>query len=87
MITEDDIVRYLVQYGAAQSIEAVRPAMPRWIRQLRQLGVDSVPLTLGSASARHIDRFWMQASKEPSAQLAAHDMRDTMPEVRPYKGR
>jgi hypothetical protein len=46
-----------------------------------------VPLTLGSASARHIDRMALQVSTNPEAKLRAHDARDTQPEIRPYKGR
>lgn len=87
MITKDDVAAYLRQFMPVQSVEAVRPDIPRWLRRLREYGVDTVPLTLGSASARYIDLFLNQASKETSAQLMAHDIRDTMPEIRPYKGR
>jgi hypothetical protein len=45
-----------------------------------------VPLTLGSASARHIDRMALQVSTNPEAKLRA-DARDTQPKIRPYKGR
>jgi hypothetical protein len=46
-----------------------------------------VPLTLGSESARQIDRMALQVSSSPDAKLLAHGARDTMPEIRPYKGR
>ena len=65
----------------------MQPRFPRWIRHLRDLGVADVPLTLGSASARHIDRMVLQVSTNPEAKLRAHDARDTQPEIRPYKGR
>ena len=87
MITEQDITHYLGQFYAVQSVEAMRPDMPRWIRQLQEHGVETVPLTLGSESARYIDLFALQKSKEPNAQRMAHDVRDTLPETRPYKGR
>lgn len=87
MITEDDVERYLSRYLAAQSVEAVRPNLPRWIGRLQQYGVDSVPLTLGSQSAQYVDLFLLQKSEEPSAQRVAHDVRDTLPAIRPYKGR
>jgi len=64
----------------------MRPDMPRWIDRLRELGADTLPLVLGSESARHVDLFVNQASREPSAKRMAHQIRDTMPEVRPYKG-
>lgn len=86
MITVDDVVRYLSAYIAPQSIEAMRPDMPRWIGRLRELGVDTVPPALGTESARHIDLFVNQASCEPRAQRMAHQIRDTMPQLRPYKG-
>jgi hypothetical protein len=87
VLTPDDIASYLSWYGAAQGIDAMRPRFPRWIRHMRELGVADVPLTLGSASARHIDRMALQVSTNPEAKLRAHDARDTQPEIRPYKGR
>ena len=65
----------------------MRPRLPRWMRYLSELGVADAPLTLGSASARHIDRMALQVSTNPEAKLRAHDARDTQPEIRPYKGR
>ena len=38
-------------------------------------------------SVAYIDPFVLQASHEPSAQHMAHDVRDTLPMIRPYKGR
>jgi hypothetical protein len=87
VITERDVAHYLSQLLAAQSIDTVRPDFPRWIRRLGEYGVDSVPLALGSASARYIDLFMLQQSREPSAQRMAHDVRDTLPRIRRYKGR
>lgn len=63
------------------------PDMPRWLRRLNKYGVDIVPLAIGSASAAYIDLFLLQASHEPNAQRMAHDVRDTLPTIRPYKGR
>lgn len=87
VLTPDDIASYLSQYGAAQGIDVMRPRFGRWIRHLRELGVADVLLTLGSASARHVDRMALQVSTNPEAKLRAHDVRDTQPEIRPYKGR
>lgn len=87
MLTVTDVVRYLSQFLARQSVEAMLPDMPRWLRRLRQYGIDSVPLAIGSASAAYIDLFVLQASREPSAQRMAHDVRDTLPVIRAYKGR
>ena len=87
MVTTQDIANYLSQYGAAQGIDAMRPRFPRWIRHLQAMGVADVPLALGSASARHVDRMALQVSTNPEAKVRAHDARDTQPEVRPYKGR
>ena len=87
MLTPDDIASYLSQYGGTQGIDAMQPRFPRWIRHLGEFGVADVPLTLGSASARHIDRMALQVSTNPAAKLRAHDARDTQPEIRPYKGR
>jgi hypothetical protein len=87
VLTADDVERYLSQYGGAQGIDAMRPRFPRWIRQLKTLGVADLPLALGSESARHVDRMALQVSANPEAKRRAHDARDTQPEVRPYKGR
>lgn len=87
MITENDIAAYLSHSLAAQPVETMRPKFPRWVRRLQEWGVAEVPLTLGSASARYVDLFANKESEEPSAQLIAHDIRDTMSEIRPYKGR
>jgi hypothetical protein len=87
VLTVTDVERYLSRYLARQSVEAVLPDIPRWLRRLHMYGLDNVPLETGSASACHIDLFLLQASSEPSAQLMAHDVRDTLPHIRPYKGR
>jgi hypothetical protein len=87
VIEVNDVVAYLSRFMARQSIEAMLPDMPRWIRRLHTYGVDTVPLSLGSASAQYIDLFALQSSSEPSAQRMAHDVRDTLPSIRPYKGR
>jgi hypothetical protein len=85
MATPDDIERYLLATHGA-SIAAMRHDFPRWARRLDGLGVGEVPLALGSESARHLDLLANQSSKEPGAQRMAHQQRDTMPHLRPYKG-
>ncbi len=87
MLKVTDVERYLGQFLARQSVEAMLPDMPRWLRRLHNVSVDTVPLAIGSASAAYIDLFVLQASREPSAQRMAHDVRDTLPNIRPYKGR
>jgi hypothetical protein len=87
MITVQDVARYLSQTHAAQSVEAMAPDFPRWIRRLREYGVDPVPFALGSESARYVDAFALQASRNPDVKVRAHDVRDTLPKIRPYKGR
>jgi hypothetical protein len=82
VVTADDIERYLSATHAAQSIDAMRDRFLRWARRLQTLGVGDVPLSLGSESARHVDLFANQASKEPSAERMAHQQRDTMPQLR-----
>jgi hypothetical protein len=42
---------------------------------------------LGSESAQYIDLFALQASRNPDVKVRAHDVRDTLPKIRPYKGR
>lgn len=87
MLTTRDIASYLSKYVAAQSIEATAPDFPRWLCQLSAHGVADVPLVLGSASAQYVDLFALQASRNPDVKLRANDARDTLPAVRPYKGR
>jgi len=86
MLTAQEAARYLCQYLAAQSVEAMAPDFPRWLRQLAERGVADVPLALGSASAQWVDLFALQASRNPGVRVRAHDVRDTLPTLRPYKG-
>lgn len=90
MVTTQDIANYLSWHGARQRIDEMAKdsnGFTRWLDRLHKLGVDTVPLVLGSESARHIDLFALQVSTNPEAKLRAHDVRDTMPELRRYKGR
>ena len=84
-LTADDVKRYLGHYLAAQSLEALVPNFPRWLRRLAKQGVGDVPLVPGSESARWIDLLVLQASPGRGGKQA-HDMRDTLPALRPYKG-
>jgi hypothetical protein len=86
VITPDDLERYLRATHAAQSIDALREDFPRWADRLQELGAGSVPLALGSTSAWHVDLWANQASDQPAAKRMAHQQRDTMPHLRPYKG-
>ena len=84
-LTTDDVERYLSQYLAAQSVAALAPDFPRWLGRLAKQGVGEVPLVLGSESARWIDLFVLQASPGRGGKQA-HDVRDTLPALRPYRG-
>lgn len=87
MLAVIDLERYLGQFLARQSVEAMLPDMSRWLKRLHKYGVDTVPLAIGSASAAYIDLFVLQASRAPNAERMAHDVRDTLSTIRPYKGR
>ena len=64
----------------------MRDDFPRWSRRLDGLGVNDVPLALGSEIAWHVDLWANQASDGPSARRMAHQQGNTMPHPRPYKG-
>ena len=91
VITPDEIEHYLRPYGGQQGRDAMRPDYERWARQLRARGLGLLPLALGSESARHVDQMvadWL-VKHRPTSQMRqrSHDIHDTMPELRPYKGR
>lgn len=71
MLTVIDVERYLSQFLARQSVEAMLPDMPRWLRRLHKCGVDTVPLAMGSASAAYIDLFVLQNVAVQPAELNA----------------
>jgi hypothetical protein len=91
VVTPHDIERYLNAHGAQQGIDAMHEDFHRWIRQLRARGLGDVPLTLGSESARHLDQMstdWLAKHRPtPEVRQRSHDIHDTMPALRPYKGR
>jgi hypothetical protein len=78
-------------YGAQQGIDAMHEDFHRWIRQLNARGLGDVPLALGSESARHLDQMitdWLARHRPtPAVRLRSHDIHDTMPQLRSYKGR
>lgn len=91
VVTPDDIERYLKAYGAQQGRDAQRDDYERWARQLHARGVSDEPLTPTSESARQLLQMvtdWLAKHRPtPEVRLRSHDIRDTMPELRPYKGR
>jgi hypothetical protein len=87
VVTTLDIENYLSPYFARQSIEAMAPKFPDWPGRFHEYGVDAVPLAVGSESAQFIGLFALQASRNPDVKVRAHDVRDTLPKIRPYKGR
>lgn len=78
-------------HGAQQGIDAIHEDFHRWVRQLNARGLGDVLLTLGNESTRHVDQMntdWLAKHRPtPQVRLRSHDMHDTMPELRPYKGR
>ena len=87
VVTTLDVENYLSPYFATQSIEAMAPKFPNWLGRLHEYGVVTVPLAPGSESAQYIDLFALQASRNPDVRVRGHDVRDTLPKIRPYKGR
>lgn len=52
---EERIEKYLINSGlAVQSIEVLRPDFPRWIRRLREQGVDQIPTSPLTADGHEI---------------------------------
>ena len=89
---QDDIVNYMRRSGLApQSVEAVRPDLPRWETQLRSWGVTAIP-RLPSRSWSHaesrahnlLNLLIRQGSLERDKSFE-HYLRNLSPEVRPYK--
>jgi hypothetical protein len=88
----DEIVDYLRRSGwVAQSVDAVLPDLPRWLRRLRSRGVTSIP-QLGarsswspSASRAHneLNLLMRQASRVRDASLE-HQLRN-LNRTRPFK--
>lgn len=86
-----DIIKYMYRSGwVFQSVEAVRPKLPRWERLLRTSGVTAIP-TLPSRSWSAADSrahnmlnlLMRQASKDRDKPLE-HGLRN-LTRVRPYK--
>jgi hypothetical protein len=91
VITPDDVEHYLNADGAQQKIDEWRKDFPRWIRQIDARGLAEVPLALGSQSARWLDlmiygRLEKDCPDDPRIREIAHNLRDTFPELRKYKG-
>jgi hypothetical protein len=92
-MTTASIEGFLVNSGfAAQSLDAVRPDLPRWLRHLQERGVTDIPASPWTSgphalAANLISQQALQASprKDPIAKATAHHLRDVT-ETRPYKG-
>ena len=90
-LSENEIERWLFQSGlCVQSVEALRPALPRWRRQLLERGVLHIPRTPWSTdgcdtlASNMLSLLVRQAALERNAAIE-HNLRDLVG-VRPYKG-
>jgi hypothetical protein len=87
----EDIVEYLRRSGwVQQSVEAVRPDLPRWERHLRSRGVNAIPAlpsrswsAANSRAHNELVLLMMQAKKDRD-QAREHEHRN-LTRVRPYK--
>lgn len=83
----DDIEAYMWRSGLVrQSVEAIRPLLPRAERWLRSLGVDAVPRRPGQGPARAenlVNLFIRQAAKVRDPQVE-HMLRN-LTGIRPFK--
>jgi hypothetical protein len=93
MTDEDRIERFLLNAGfVVQSLDAVRPDLPRWVRRLRAMGIAEIPTSLRDATPRDaramnlLSQFALQASprRDPIARSTAHNLRD-LTGIRPPK--
>jgi hypothetical protein len=83
-MTKDRIELFLVNSGfAAQSLDAVRPDLPRWLRYLRERGVTYIPTSPWTSgphalAANLISQLALQASprKDSIARATRHHLRD-----------
>jgi hypothetical protein len=84
---EQRIEQYLVRSGLSpQSVEALRPDFPRWIRRLRERGVDQVPsspLTADGLASNELLLLIKQGSKDRDSNIE-HELRN-LTRVRRYK--
>jgi hypothetical protein len=88
---QDDIVNYLRRSGLAhQSVEAVRPDLPRWERHLRSRGVTVIPhlpsrpwSPANSRAHNELTLLMMQAHRERDGSRE-HEHRN-LTRIRPYK--
>ncbi len=87
----EDLVRYLIRSGwVYQSVETVRPELPRWVRRLRERGVTSVP-NLADRDQWHrweytraCNEVNLLLSQAAGDQATAHLLRN-LTGVRPFK--
>ena len=87
----DDIERYLWRSGwVRQSVEAVRPDLPRWANRLRGRGVTSIPQLPSrswswqeSRAHNELNLLMRQASSVRDASFE-HGLRN-LTGIRPYK--
>lgn len=80
-MTDRDVVMFLRQFLAAQSIDALRPQLQRWRKQLASRGIESLDaLTVSD----WLSLFALQASPVGNTRIE-HNLRDVLG-IRPYKG-
>jgi hypothetical protein len=90
----EEIIQFLIRSGYVwQSVEALKPTLPRWERHLREKGITSIPplgspasLSPGKARAHNELILLMSQSKPKEYRDPAfeHGQRN-LTRIRPYK--
>ncbi len=88
---QDAIVHYMYRSGwVHQSVEKVRPELPRWERQLRLWGISAIP-PLPSRSWSHAEsrahnllNLLMKQASQDRDKSFEHHLRN-LTRIRPYK--
>ena len=93
MTDAERIEAYLLNSGlVGQSLDAIRPDLPRWLDHLRERGVTHIPTEPWRAgpgdtlAVNLLNQFVLQASprKDAMARVMAHNLRN-LTKTRPYK--
>lgn len=97
MLSEQDLLDYMRWSSYfPQTVEAMRPQIPRAIDWLAEMGVTESPLrhrerwaTVESARAHDLLNLWLLQSRPTRDKAAEHEMRNLLARlgagVRPYK--
>jgi hypothetical protein len=80
-MTDRDIVMFLRQFLATQSIDALLPRLQRWRKQLATRGIRGID---DPGASDWLSLFVLQASPVGNPRIE-HNLRDVLG-IRPYKG-